>query len=168
VTAVVRGSRERGVIIHKLFEEMLNGEIDDDAEAIVERARTLIPTLGRHDGVDPSQSLSAAEIGGCVTRTLALPEVAALRSTLMPEVPVYALVGVDGGEERAIVGIVDALSVDEHGTPQQIIDWKSDVEPTAQALAHYRSQRSAYLQATGVRTALLVFVTSGAVLPITS
>lgn len=164
-TSPVRGGRERGAIIHKLLEEVLTGETDGSASSLVSRAGDLIRALDRLDMEDASRGLSAEEIGRCVERTLALPEIAAMRPTLMPEVPVFTSSS-DGEEERAIAGIVDALSLDANGNPQLVVDWKSDVEPTAGVIESYRTQVRAYLEATGIGEGLLVFVTSGTVVPV--
>jgi ATP-dependent exoDNAse (exonuclease V) beta subunit len=161
----VRGGRERGAIIHKLLEEVLNGETDDSAGSLISRAGDLIRALDHFDVTDASRGLSSAEIGRCVERTLALPQIAALRPTLLPEVPVYASSS-DGDGERAIAGIVDAFSLDASGRPQLVIDWKSDVEMTAKAIQNYRTQIRAYLEAAEIGEGLLVFVTSGTVIPV--
>src|SRR3546814_11455715 len=80
---------------------------------------------------DPSQGLSPDELAGCVVRTLALPEIAELRPTLVPELAVYAAVEVDG-VEQVTGGIDDATSFDNAGRPTVVIDWKSAVEQTAE------------------------------------
>ncbi len=161
----VRGGRERGAILHKLLEEVLNGETDDSPESLISRAGDLIRALDHCDAADASRGLSSEEIGRCVERTLALPQIAALLPTLLPEVPVYSSSS-EGEHERAIAGIVDAFSLDASGHPQLVIDWKSDVEVTAQAIDDYRMQVQAYLEASEIEEGLLVFVTSGMVIPV--
>jgi exodeoxyribonuclease-5 len=89
-TIAVQGGRERGLILHKLMEEILTGEIDEAAPALVVRANELIRELGRSPVADPMVGLSPEELAGCVVRTLALPEIAALRPHLLPEFSVYA------------------------------------------------------------------------------
>ena len=80
--ASIQGGRERGLILHKLLEEVLTGETADDAVSLTERARVLITAIGKPVVDDPAQGLSPAELAGCVARTLALPEIAELRPTL--------------------------------------------------------------------------------------
>ena len=63
--------------------------------------------------------------------------------------------------ELATFGIVDALCIGEDGTPELVIDWKSDVSPSAAAADHYRQQVSRYLEVTGIPAGLVVFVTTG-------
>lgn len=109
---------------------------------------------------DPTQGLSPGELAGCVVRTLNLPEIAELRPSLVPELTVYAAVEVEG-IEQATVGIADATSFDSDGKPAVVIDWKSDVQPTAATIEHYRAQVRAYLDMTGTERGLIVMVTSG-------
>ena len=105
-------------------------------------------------------------MAGCVTRTLALPEIVQLRPTLAPELPVYASV-VTGNLENATVGITDATSFGPDGRPEVVIDWKSDVQPSQETIEHYRAQVRNYLEMTGTDRGLIVLVTSGTVLTVT-
>lgn len=162
-TVTIQGGRERGLILHKLIEEILTGEIDDDAIVLTKRANDLIRALGRSPVADPSEGLSAEELAGCVVRTLALPEIAELRPTLLAEFRVYA-VRADDGEETATAGIADALTVSQNGRPAVVVDWKSDVNPDAETLNHYRSQVRAYLDMTGAERGLIVLMTTGIVI----
>ena len=156
----VQGGRERGLILHKLLEEVLTGETDADEAALKDRARALILELGQPMMDDPAQGLSPGELAGCVVRTLNLPEIAKLRSSLVPELTVYAAIEVEGGEQ-ATFGIADATSFDGDSKPSVVIDWKSDVQPTAATIDHYRAQVRAYLDMTGTERGLIVMVTSG-------
>lgn len=162
----VQGGRERGLILHKLLEEVLTGETAQDTAALTERAQTLIAALGRPAVEDSSQGLSPGELAACVTRTLALPEIAALRPALTPELPVYAAVLLDE-VEQATASIADAIALGSDGTPQVVIDWKSDVQPTPEAIDHYRAQVRAYLDMTGAARGLIVLVTSGEIIAVT-
>ena len=163
----VQGGRERGLVIHKLFEEVLTGETGDDRAALVDRAADLIRDLGRELSTDSANGLSAEEMAGTVTKTLALPDIAAVRSKLVPELPVYGS-GEDDGVELATFGIVDALAIGEDGSPELVIDWKSDVNPSARASDHYRSQVRRYLAVTGIPKGMVVFVTTGSILPVSA
>ena len=162
----VQGGRERGLILHKLLEEVLTGETAQATAALTERAQTLIAALGRPTVEDSSQCLSPGELAACVTRTLALPEIATLRPALTPELPVYAAVLLDE-VEQATAGIADAIALGPDGTPQVVIDWKSDVQPTPEAIDHYRAQVRAYLDMTGATRGLIVLVTSGEIIAVT-
>ena len=162
----VQGGRERGVILHKLMEEVLLGETTDTTAALVARAKTLIQALGRPLSDDPYTGLAAAELADCVARTLSLPEITALRPRLLPEFPVYSSIVVDG-QEDASAGVVDAIAFGSDGAPEVAVDWKSDVDPAPEMLEHYRSQVRAYLDMTGAERGLIVFMTPGTVIPVT-
>lgn len=162
----IQGGRERGLILHKLFEEVLTGETAPDSAALTDRALTLIAALGRPPVEDPSQGLSPAELAGCVVRTLALPEIAELRLVLTPELPVYASALLDE-VEQATAGVADAIGRGHDGTPQVVIDWKSDVQATPETVDHYRAQVRANLDMTGAARGLIVLVTTGEIIAVT-
>jgi ATP-dependent exoDNAse (exonuclease V) beta subunit len=161
--APVQGGRDRGLILHKLMEEVLTGETDEALSALVTRAEDLIRALGKIPVSDPAAGLVPAELAGCVARTLALPEIVALRPALLAEFPVYALRGEDT-ELVATAGIADALMVSPSGRPVVVVDWKSDVNPDPQTLDHYRAQVRAYLDTTGAEQGLIVLMTSAVVI----
>lgn len=164
-TAQVQGGRERGLILHKLMEEVLTGETDEAEATLTDRAADLVRAFGKVPVADPATGLCAGELAGCVARTLALPEIAALRPELLAEFPVYALNG-EGSELVATAGIADALTIGSDGRPVAVIDWKSDVNPDAQTLDHYRAQVSAYLDMTGADRGLIVLMTSGRIIEV--
>ena len=166
IGAVIQGGRDRGLILHKLFEEVLTGETAATIPDLVARAGILIRALGRTLTEDPALGLAPAELADCVVRTLSLPEVLAVRSRLKPEFPVYASVSRETHEE-ATAGIVDAVAVNSDGAPQVVIDWKSDVNPAPGTLDRYCDQVRAYLDVTGAERGLVVVATSGAVIAVT-
>ncbi len=161
----IQGGRERGLILHKLIEEVLTGETAEARLELVARAETLIRTLGLPVLDDPAQGLAPAEIAGCVLRALSLPQVAALRPGLVPEYTVYGSSEGDTHEE-ATAGIVDAVFFGPDGTPEAVIDWKSDVNPSPETLEHYRAQVGVYLEVTGAEHGLVVLVTNGIVVSV--
>lgn len=163
----VKGGLNRGLILHKLMEEVLSGETADGSAAISARAFELIHALGITPTTDPGDGLSAAELAECAVRTLALPQVAALRPRLQPEFSVYG-VQKAGQSETATAGIADAVALSASGAPEVIVDWKSDVNPSAAALDHYRNQVTAYLEITGATQGLIVFMTSGRVVVVSA
>jgi ATP-dependent exoDNAse (exonuclease V) beta subunit len=164
-TLDIQGGRERGLILHKLIEEVLTGETEDSLGALTARAQILICALGQPLAHDPAKGLMPGELAGCVTRALSAPEVAALRPTLMPEVPVYASTALQNHEE-ATSGIADAIALSPDGKPLVVIDWKSDVAPTAEILDHYRGQVRTYLDITDAERGLIVLATSGRVISV--
>jgi exodeoxyribonuclease-5 len=163
--APVQGGRERGLILHKLMEEVLTGETQEVEATLAERAADLIRALGRSQVADPAPGLSPQELANCVIRTLPLPDIAALRPGLLAEFPVYAAQAVDG-VETATAGIADALTLAAEGRPAVVVDWKSDVSPAPGTLDHYRAQVRAYLDMTRAERGLIVLMTSGAVIPV--
>ncbi|RDI98954.1 ATP-dependent endonuclease [Dyella solisilvae] len=165
VPSSVQGGRERGLILHKLLEEVLTGETEEGATVVTERARALIVAIGKAAVDDPAAGLSPVELSGCVIRTLALPEIVELRPTLASEFPVYASTVIDEVEQAA-VGIADAISFDPDGKPRVVIDWKSDVQPAAETIDHYRAQVRNYLDMIGAERGLIVLVTTGEILTV--
>jgi exodeoxyribonuclease-5 len=162
-SAVIRGSRERGLVVHKLLEEVLTGETAEQAEALEMRARTLLVQLGTTEAARPEEGPNPREMAATVLRTLAIPEIAACRERLMPELTVFsAQANVDC--TTYVGGVVDALARQPDGSIELIIDWKTDVHPSAQQIELYRDQVHDYLDATCAPEALLVFVTTGQVI----
>jgi exodeoxyribonuclease-5 len=162
---LVQGGRERGLILHKLMEEVLTRETQMSEAAIAQRASELIRALGEVPVADPKAGLSVRELTDCVMHTLALPEITALRPELLAEFPVYALSG-DGSELVATAGIADALTIGSEGRPVVVVDWKSDVNPEPQTLDHYRAQVRTYLAMTGAERGLIVLMTRGTVIAV--
>jgi len=160
----VQGGRERGLLIHKLIEEVLTGETGETEEALRVRAATLIHALSNSVD-DPTKDLVPAELASSVLRALAIPEIAALRPGLKPEFPVYSSVMKEEREE-AMAGVADAIAFDPSGIPQVVVDWKSDVVPSAVTIEHYRAQVRAYLNMTEIDHGLIVLITSGTVIPV--
>lgn len=165
VPTPIQGGRERGLILHKLMEEVLTGECEDSSTSLRARAEVLILALGMSPSTDPANGLSADELALCVSRTLTLPEIVALRPALLAEFPVYALRQEDAGLV-ATAGIADALTIDAAGQPAVIVDWKSDVAPAPQTLDHYRAQVRAYLDMTGAVQGLIVLMTGATIISV--
>jgi hypothetical protein len=97
-----------------------------------------------------------------VRRALGIPEVAALRPRLLPEMTVFS--AEPAGQGTIYVGgVADAVAFDGGNNVDVVVDWKSDVEPATAVVDLYREQVRDYLAATGGKEGLLVFVTSGRV-----
>jgi hypothetical protein len=58
-------------------------------------------------------------------------------------------------------GVADAIAYQPIGLIDLVVDWKTDVSPSAQQIELYREQMHDYLVATGAPEGLLVFVTPG-------
>ena len=63
-------------------------------------------------------------------------------------------------------GIADAIAFGDDGTPQVVVDWKTDVAPAPETLEHYREQVRAYLDVTEVERGLIVLATLGVIIPV--
>ncbi len=149
------GGRGRGLVLHKLMEEVLSGETEETTEALRARAAELAATCEHAvPEADP------AELAASVRRGLAVPEIATVRPRLVAEFPLAASTMKDGCEE-ILLGIADAVALSPAGTPELVVDWKSDVAPEPETIAHYQSQVRAYLHASGAARGLIVFLTSG-------
>jgi|GEM_PF-197182 len=157
---LIQGGRERGLMIHKLLEEVLTGETEQDLDILELRARVLLSELGVAEAMRAEDGPYAAELAASVTRALNIPEVVELRQRLLPEMTVFS--AEQAGQASIYVGgVADALALDGNNNVEVVIDWKSDVEPTEEVIKLYREQVRDYLAATGGKIGLLVFVTSG-------
>ena len=101
-----------------------------------------------------------------MVRSLAIPEIAALRPRLVPEVPVCSL---ESAEETELVtgGIADAIAFGPDGRAEVVVDWKSDVDPTRETLEHYAEQVRTYMEMTRAERGLIVALTPGTVFAVT-
>jgi exodeoxyribonuclease-5 len=160
VASAVRGSRERGLVVHKLLEEVLTGETADRAEALETRARSLLAQLGISEAARSEDGPHAPELAATTLRALGMPEIAACRSRLVPEMTVFSA-RADGDSTIYVGGIADVVAYQATGAINLVIDWKTDVSPAAQQIELYREQLRDYLVATGAPEGLIVFVTTG-------
>lgn len=163
--SVVVGSSTRGVILHKLIEEILMGETQDTSADVEARAGELLTQIRIKAAQEPQADISPAELSATILRTLALPEIKALRHRLVAELPVFGN-SVTGEGEMLISGLADAVALDENGAIEVVIDWKSDVAPDVAALDHYRQQIGDYRKQTKAKRALVVLMTSGQVIEV--
>jgi hypothetical protein len=151
---VAGAGARRGVILHKIIEELLTGELAEDLDASVARARELLNQLtsGAEDDrarPDPNEMATAA------LRALALPEIAELRPFLVPEIPIWAK-----EEDGLVAGRADALAVSGQRV-DSAIDWKSDVNPTLAVREAHAQQLRDYLSATNASRGAIVYLSSG-------
>ena len=164
-TVNVQGGQERGRVLHKLLEEVLTSETPEAAHELETRATSLIEELDLPVAEDPARGLTPGELAQCVVRSLAIPEVAALRPRLVPEVPVYAIQSTEEAE-FVTAGIADAIAFGPDGTAEVVVDWKSDVDPTPEAVQHYAEQVRTYMEMTGAERGLIVAVTPGTIISV--
>ena len=151
---IVSAGAMRGIILHKLMEELLTGELQADEGAAVSRAQELLGQL-LTDADDRETRPNHSEMAGCALRALALPEIASLRSSLVPEVAIWA-----SGDGYLLSGRADALAI-KNGRVEVAIDWKSDINPTSNVRSAYAGQLTDYLLATGAKRGMLAFLSLG-------
>lgn len=158
---VATGGRLRGLVLHKLMEEVLEEGLVEEARALAGRARELAGQLLAPGETDESLE-DVAELAQTVLRTLALPDVADLRPRLRAELPIYALIGL-AGDAQPMAGRADAVVRAEDGAFEVVVDWKSDIAPGPQQLADHVDQLRLYLEATGAPRGALVYMSLGRV-----
>jgi exodeoxyribonuclease-5 len=160
VAGTIRGGRERGLVVHKLLEEVLTGETAVRAEALESRARALLAQLGISEAARPEDGPHPPELAATTLRALAIPEITACRSRLLPEMTVFSAQA-DNDRTIYVGGVADAVAYQPTGAIDLVVDWKTDVSPSVQQIDLYREQMRDYLAATGAPEGLLVFVTTG-------
>jgi ATP-dependent exoDNAse (exonuclease V) beta subunit len=151
---VVGAGAVRGIVLHKLMEEFLTGELDADVAVTIARAQELLGQL-LTDQNDKGLHPDPTEMARCALRALALPEVAAVRSYLVPEVAIWSAT-----EGYLVAGRADALAI-RGGQVEVAIDWKSDINPSLAVRNGYAAQLRDYLMATGAERGMLAFLTLG-------
>lgn len=163
-TEFVQGSAERGVVMHKLMEEILTGELPDNEGYIETRARELIQQMiaSKEDEI---KDMDARIMTKEIVQTLSLPQIADIRNRLVPEVATYASFENDR-IEGVTFGIMDATEISENGSIETVIDWKSDRSPAVPTIELYRKQISDYMAMNAVKRGLIVFMASGKVLEV--
>lgn len=156
---IVGAGRLRGLLMHKLIEEVLGDQLDEMPGPVQERAEALLAELvsGDEDGPIPD----GAEVARTALSALQIPEIAALRPSLVPEISLFALVDSSDGA-KPLAGRADALVV-ENGLVTGVIDWKSDVAPDEKERQAYAEQLRLYLVATGAPRGALVYASTGMV-----
>lgn len=155
----IGAGRLRGRVLHKLMEELLNGELHETDDLVV-RATQLIAELQSIEP-DPGPLPNAAELAGSILRTRNLPHVARLWPTLVPETAVWAR----PNPSTFLAGRADAIAFDGD-RPVEVVDWKSDRDPTLHRRDHIR-QLTEYISALEVPLGTIVYMTTGELVPVT-
>lgn len=153
---VVGAGALRGSVLHKLMEELLNGELPSVHEQAVQRAAELLDQLQSvvDDHVVPGGP-EPVEMAATALRTFRLPELAPFISRLVPEMPLWA-----ASPPRFLAGRADAVVV-EADRIELVVDWKSDVNPDAAAQGAHAAQLRDYLEVTGAERGAVVYMSSG-------
>jgi ATP-dependent exoDNAse (exonuclease V) beta subunit len=157
VPAAIGAGQLRGLLLHKMLEEILTGELADETHAFVSRARDLLAQLTASNASSSSLP-DADELAATITRALGLSDIAQFRHGLVPELSVFGTLL--EGHERSVAGRADAVFV-EHGEPQIVFDWKSDIQPSVTDIAAHAAQLRIYMRTTKVSRGALVYLSSG-------
>ncbi|MCI0631863.1 MAG: UvrD-helicase domain-containing protein, partial [Phycisphaerales bacterium] len=129
----VGAGRLRGVLLHKLMEEFLTGELADDEPAAVERrAKQLLDEVLGAEAEQGGPVPDPTEMARTALKTLTFADVAALRPHLIPEIAVWS----KAPDCTFLAGRADALAV-EDGNVIAVLDWKSDVAPSQEERSGY-------------------------------
>jgi ATP-dependent exoDNAse (exonuclease V) beta subunit len=153
---IVGAGAMRGNVLHKLMEELLNGELSPDQEVAIRRAAELLDQL--QPVVDDETEIAGpdpVEMATAALRTLGLPELATFIARLVPEIPLWA-----ASPPRFLAGRADA-AVTEEGRIVLVVDWKSDVKPDAAAQSAHAAQLRDYLGVTGAERGAIVYMSAG-------
>lgn len=153
----IGAGRIRGLILHKLMEELLTGELspDDDVAARAVHLRDELLAIEPSDDVPVPAELAATAL-----KTFRLPYVQRLLPLVVPELSVWG--EVDAGS--LLAGRVDAIAIDG-GKIIEVLDWKSDRD-TALHRADYVQQLRRYLRATSAPRAAIVYMTTGEIVTV--
>ncbi|MVT64839.1 AAA family ATPase [Bradyrhizobium pachyrhizi] len=147
----IEGGRTRGVILHKLMEELLTGELDGSFSAVKSRADVLRKQLDASTP-DPEEMASTA------LRTLSLAELQPFQGALTAEVTIYGVAPIS--VQVLIVGRADAVARVGDGS-LVVFDWKSDIAPKESDRSAYRQQLAQYMHVIGAQRGAIVYMTSG-------
>jgi hypothetical protein len=73
----------------------------------------------------------APELAATTLRTFAIPEIVSCRNRLLPEMTVFSAQADDKGATY-VGGIADAVAYQPTGAIDLVVDWKTDVTPSAE------------------------------------
>jgi ATP-dependent exoDNAse (exonuclease V) beta subunit len=151
--------RLRGLVLHKLMEELLTGELPEGAD-LVARSGRLTMELQPLVGIE-GDLLDAAEMANTVLDTCHLPHVARLWSRLVPEFAIWAELDDIGA---LLSGRADAIAIDGSQI-LEVLDWKSDRNSTLHRAAHVQ-QMQRYLAAVEAPRGAIVYMTTGEIVQV--
>lgn len=149
---VVGAGALRGIILHKLMEELLTGLLVPDRAHLTARAYTLTQEAIIPDATAPDPS----ELSATALRTFSHEKLKPYIAKLVPEIPIF------GARSHTVLvsARADAIAF-ESGVPVAAFDWKSDVSPTPDDHDAYASQLLEYLELIGAEKGAVVYMTSG-------
>jgi ATP-dependent exoDNAse (exonuclease V) beta subunit len=153
IQAVVVGAGAlRGIVLHKLMEELLTGRLVPDLAHLTDRASTLTQEAIVAGATVPDPS----ELAATALRTFSHEKLKPYIAKLVPEIPLFG-----ARSDKVLVSArADAIAF-EAGVPIAAFDWKSDVAPTLGDHDAYASQLLEYLELIGAEKGAVVYMTSG-------
>ena len=158
----VGAGRVRGVLLHKLMEEFLTGELPEtDSAAVEQRATQLLNEVLGEGEARAAAAPDPKEVARTALNTLSFADVAKLRPHLVPEVAIWARLH----EGTLLAGRADALAVVDSKI-MAAVDWKSDIAPTSEDRLRHAGQLRDYLGATGAQHGMVVYMSLGEVITI--
>jgi CRISPR-associated exonuclease Cas4 len=153
IQAVVVGAGAlRGVILHKLMEELLTGLLVPDLAHLTDRASALTREAIVAGATVPDPS----ELAATALRTFSHEKLQPYIAKLVPEIPLYGA----RSDTVLVSARADAIAF-EAGVAVAAFDWKSDVAPTPDDHDAYASQLLEYLELIGAEKGAVVYMTYG-------
>jgi len=149
--AVIIGAGSlRGVILHKLMEELITGTVTADVAPLTTRAVTLIDQVA----VEREAAPAPAELVTTALKTFRHKDLVSWIDKLVPEFPLYG----SRSNTELVSARADAIAI-ENGKATIALDWKSDIAPSASDRKAYKGQLLQYLALVGVSQGAVVYMT---------
>lgn len=151
---IVGAGARRGVILHKLMEELLTGLVAAELGQLTDRASTLVDETAVEGATAPDPK----EMAATALRTFSHEQLKRYLANAVPEIPLFG-----AKSDKVLVSArADAIAFDA-GVPAAAFDWKSDVAPTADDYDAYATQLLEYLDLIGAENGAVVYMTTGEV-----
>ncbi len=139
----------RGILLHKLMEELLIGSVSADFPTVTRRALELVNQLSFGESTIPT----ATELASAALRTFNDPRLDSYRRDLVPEFPLFGM----RSKTELVSARADAIAIVD-GVPAIAFDWKSDIDPDTNIREAYRLQLLEYLSLCGASTGAIVYM----------
>jgi CRISPR-associated exonuclease Cas4 len=149
---IVGAGALRGIVLHKLMEELLTGQLAPNLAHLTERASMLSQEAFDAHASKPDP----LEMAATALRTFSHDELMPYIARLVPEVPLFGA----RSDTVLVSARADAIAF-EAGVAVAAFDWKSDVAPTKDDYDGYASQLLEYLELSGAEKGAVVYMTSG-------
>jgi CRISPR-associated exonuclease Cas4 len=150
LTPVIAAGQLRGVVLHKLMEELLTGQVADDLATLSDRAKVLVEQVAIPGDALPE----AVEMAQVAIDSFRHESLKPYIVNLVPEFPLYGTLS----DTELIAARADAVAI-ESGRATFVVDWKSDVEPSPSQRVAYEDQLLHYLDLLDVESGAVVYMT---------